>query len=434
MLLLFFMYSLPPLVIDKDEAFAVRSTLYPIFRCVTMDRTNFGTAYRSFMAGDLKVFEDGVQPGSPPRGKPPSRNMLAFGLLVGIGLVVVVFSSTLDVGDTGPITTISTDVAPPTLRPVGVAGLIPGFPDALVAVAAVMDSASEEGLALQHVLWPSNRDEVVRDMAVAWRGPGAGSEPRTYLPVAFDASGTYLAVANQTEETGGFELLVARHALLVPVTDHVTSFAWHDSQTGSVAFTTAIDGEWQLHKVEGPPIPQVVMSGLVDDGVVAAWGDWGWAIQSFSGAPRVWLLDPEGTLVSTHRGVAYGSHPLGMVIIVDDDELSVISLGVGMVGDIQRVRSIVPVAAATFSPDGMHLAVLGFQGLKILPVATSGEVAEYEPIVGMPQAVWSSDSRFIMVPGPRGVSVIDTQTNTYQEVLSEHNVGALGVIRQTPGS
>jgi hypothetical protein len=373
-------------------------------------------AYRYVMADDHRIIEDGSRPGRPTKSKAPSWMVLTVGLIVGLGLGVVLFSSTSRVNPGVELTTTpESGFAGPTLPPIGISGLVPEFPDALVALSGV--TGEEDGLQLQHILWPSHADHVVRDLAV-----------KNIRSASLDVAGTSLAVWAMSAEPESSDLYAGRPSGLVALSSDVTSFAWHDSKPGFLAFTSVADGVWSLNKIQGPPEPSLVVSDVVEDGTVVAWGEWGFAIQTLSGAPTVWLLDPAGRLVSIHRGLAHGSHPSGQIAVIEDDELTVLASTGGILRVVDRAASVGPVSAAAFSPDGARVAILGQTGLKIVPITDGSEVSEYEPIPGWPQVVWSSDSRFVLVPGPRGITVIDTATNVLAEALPEFGVIAVGVV------
>ncbi|MEA1903471.1 MAG: hypothetical protein U9N56_08100 [Actinomycetota bacterium] len=373
------------------------------------------------MAGDLRVIADGLEPEGPNRSKTPSAMVLIVGVLSGLVFGVLLFSSTVgDDPDSASSSTLPLEASAPTLPRFGVTGTVPEFPDALVAVAGD-STGSDDGVALNHVLWPATSDEVTRPLIEG--NPG---------PAAFDVAGTWLAVSTVMEDGSGLELKSGR-GILQLVGDGVTGFAWHDSESGILSYTTSENGQLGLHTFRGSANPKeldstFLRSGLVKDGSIAAWGDWGWAIQEFGGTPQVWLLDSDAGFVSLIPGLAYGSHPSGEIIVVDGEHVNVVDPNGSPVEMERTVRAVGPVAAATISPDGSKLAVLGLEGLVVFPLGGEGIVAEFDPIVGFPQAAWSSDSRFVLVPGPTGVSVIDTKTNTAVEALTGQLVYTVGVI------
>jgi len=375
------------------------------------------------MAGDNRVFVDGVDPGDPEEPKKSSARVLTGGILAGVVLGAALFSSTVG-NETEPVvpSTNELEVSSPTLPRFGVTALVPGFPDALVAISGTTTGEPGAEVDLEHLLWPSTADEVVRPLIAG--DPG---------PVAFDAAGVWLAVTTVMEDRSGLDLISGR-GVLHETASSVTSFAWHDSREGELSYTSTAGGDWTLNYVRGPMSPLQVesaflSSGLVADGSIAAWGDWGWAIQAYGETPAVWLLDAEAEMVASVPGMAFDSHPSGLLAVVDGSEVRVLRADGTGTGLDRTVANIGPVAAAAISPNGKRLAVLGFDGLILLPLDESPVVAVFEPIVGYPQAAWSSDSRFVLVPGPLGVSVIDTESNTWAEAFPNRGIRAVGVIR-----
>ena len=190
-----------------------------------------------------------------------------------------------------------------------------------------------------------------------------------------------------------------------------------------------LDRQWLLWVVGPDRIPDLIARGLDDRGDVAAWGEWGWALQTQSGV--VTLLTSSGEINNVYEGIALDSHPT-VGVLIDDDGLILVSAS-GVVTMLSAsVDSIGGAKAAEISPDGTKVAVVGGAGLKVLPVDGEGEVIDAPFTTGPFQVTWSSDSRFVIVPWVGGIIVVDTVESgrTYQD-LTSHRVRAVAVIPLT---
>ena len=363
------------------------------------------------MASDVRVVEDGLDQRPPVRRSTSAWVWLTTGIAVGLLFGVVLFTpSTADVDELPAAAT-----APPIAsieepaNPQGIADAIPGFPDALVVV------TSDDGQSLSHILWPVERDKVTRSL------PGGDSGK-----VSFDVSGTWIATATHVPDAEGFVLSMGRATFLVPLASNITSFSWHDEESAFLSYTQIVDRQWLLWVVGPDRNPDLIARGLDDRGDVAAWGEWGWALQTQSGV--VTLLTSTGEFKEAHDGIALDSHPT-LGIVIDDDGLMLISTsGVVSVLDAS-VDSIGGAGAAEVSPDGTKLAVVGGSGLEVLPVDGEGEVIHAPFTTGPFQVTWSSDSRFVIVPWVGGIIVVDTvETGRRYEDLTSQRVRAVAVI------
>ena len=104
------------------------------------------------------------------------------------------------------------------------------------------------------------------------------------------------AIAGLGRGPAGTALYAGPPGAMVPVTLAASSFAWHDTDPGRIAWTERADGGDTLFTGD-------VMSrdfGLHEagpvDGPVVGFGEWGYLIQSFVGATEVQLLHPEGVV------------------------------------------------------------------------------------------------------------------------------------------
>ena len=118
---------------------------------------------------------------------------------------------------------------------------------------------------------------------------------------------------------------------------------------------------------------QIVANGedvvALHGGEVAAWGDWGFAIQHDSDQDEsgsITLLTGDGELKTTLSGRVLDSSPAGWIVIYDGD-LKLLANG-GLRSLNINSTSIGGVLAAALSPDGAQIALLGHSGLKITAI------------------------------------------------------------------
>jgi hypothetical protein len=275
----------------------------------------------------------------------------------------------------------------------GVSGEVPEFPDALVAVADTVGSGHD------YLLWPVAGTLVTRSMT------GGGD-------VQLDSTGRFVALSEDVPDLPGLLLSMGRFNGMRPISSRVTSFEWHDSQAGKLAYTIENDVEWRLYRVTGGFTPSLVTTGTLEGGTVAAWGDWGYAIQLPD--DRVRLLTPSGEPKDVESGVALASHESGW-ILVNDGELKLVSAGGGV---RELAGSDVPetILAASFSPDGSRAGVLTRLGVVIVDLNDSEEDT-LAPGVRGGWVTWSSDSRFVVAPASSGVSIYDVSSDESHDVL-----------------
>ena len=85
------------------------------------------------------------------------------------------------------------------------------------------------------------------------------------------------------------------------------------------------------------------------------------------------------------------------------------------------------VSAASFSPDRSRIAVAGGFGTAVIDIESEETVVLSEAL----QASWfrwSSDSRFVVVPGHRGIFVHDLDTGERHHVLDDYTLVAGGLL------
>lgn len=347
------------------------------------------------------VVEDGVDERSP-RGRSRSSWPLVVAAFV-LGLTLGSLASSPSDPGRGAETSADPSLVAPDESSLdeyesGVSDLVPGFPDALVAVGDGIGSGHD------YVLWPVRGPLVTRSMT-------GGDD------VSLDATGRFVALSERVPGLEGAVLSMGRFNGIRPVSSAVTSFVWHDSRSGELAFTTETHGEWLLRRVAGNFSPSTVAAGPADGRSVAAWGDWGFALRAQDG--NVVLLTPSGEPKAIVPGLALASHRSGW-LLVQDDGLKLVSAGGGVRRlDLEDVPA--PVFAAAFSPDGDLVAVAGRLGISVYELAAESRLARLSGYPGGWLA-WSSDSRFVLAPAQRGIFVHDLETGESVQTLVGHNV------------
>ena len=267
-------------------------------------------------------------------------------------------------------------------------------------------------------MWPTAGDPIARPLPAGDLGTAA-----------FDTSGSWLAISAQVPDSEGVVLSVGRSSFVRPLVSNVTSFKWHDGNQPSLAYTQVVDGEWLLWEVGSDRNPEVRARGLGPGGLVAAWGDWGWAIQDVVNS-QITLLTPDGELKTTLEGVVFDSHPTGWMVISDETGLRWLSSGGGLQSLDVGVESIGSILAMAIAPDGEKVAIVGPGGVRVSPVEGETLVFESGFTRSFPTVAWSSDSRFLVLPSVRGVVVLDLVDGgiSFQD-LTNYRVKAVSVIR-----
>ncbi len=378
------------------------------------------------MPDSSRVVVDGTDAAEPKEGRRAAPLLLTVGLVAVLGAALLLLGYTSGDDEPVAVSTSAGEASEPTSPRYGVTALSPEFPDAIVAVVSGSRTTVDGPAAVDHILWPTEAPEVV---SLLLEAPQLG-------PSSLDITGTWVVVSSVDPETSLLELTMGRPSSLKSIAATANSFAWHDSAQGRLSFSVVEEGVWELRTATGlfPPdtIPtDIPLNGL---GFVASWGDWGWAIQDYGSSsldPIVWVLDSDGVLIRSIPGIAHGSHPSGLLVVADDSTVRVVRVSDGTTAAFDERAGSAPIAAASISPDGSRAVFLDFDGLTVMTLNDSQVVFQSEPVVGWAQVVWSSDSRFVMVPGPTGVSIIDTATSTVVEGFAGIVVRSIGVIPLT---
>lgn len=355
------------------------------------------------MTSDSVIVEDGID--AEARGATRSSWLLvAAAFILGLALGTLASAAPAVENEPAPAETGDPETLAALAEPApdesnsGISDLMPGFPDALVAVSAGIGSGYD------FLLWPL-------------RGPLVGRSLTGGTNVMLDATGQFVALSDQVPDLDGSVLSLGRFNGMRAVSSGVTSYEWHDSKSGFLAFTAEIEGEWRLHRVSGSFEPSMLATGPADGRKVAAWGEWGFALQS--GDSSVTLLNAAGQQKSTVPGIVLASHESGW-LLVEEQGLKLVSAG-GGVRRLDLGEIAAPIFAAEFAPDGGLVAVAGRYGIEVYDIATETRVASLSGYPGGWLA-WSSDSRFVVAPARSGIVIHDLETGDAIRALVGHNV------------
>ncbi|MGH8913646.1 MAG: hypothetical protein ACRDZM_03925 [Acidimicrobiia bacterium] len=358
-----------------------------------------------------KVVEDGLE--TPARAGDRSHwGWLAAGLLIGAGTTVLLLRA--DAVSVPTTTPTSTSIAGQTVVTLlgGIGDVVEGFPDGLVS------TTRAEGRSLQLLIWPVAGEPYERAIPV-----GSATPPG---PTSFDRSGTRLAtiLPLPDHEFGMLYAGVPEIASIVAL--DVTGFAWHDSQPHALAYTTFVDGELRLWVArDNLGVPELVTQAVGIDGHVAAWGDWGYAIQD-DARHSIVLFTATGEIKDTHPGRVLDSYGTGW-LAVEHDGVSLLSAGGGVRG-LDREGLVGVFMAGAFSDNGESLALLTRERILVLSLDDDSELIESGGRAGVPEIAWSSDGRFVMYPGPRGIWVVEVDNGDVDQVLQTRTFTGLGAL------
>lgn len=369
------------------------------------------------MANQTNVLADGLETGSRTPEAGSRWGWLAAGLLVGFGLAFLLFGANPQ--ETAPVPTPHEDGGLIEGTDSGIGEAVPGFKDGLVAI------TTSDGSTLDYSIWPVAGPEYERGIPLG--------TATTRGQVTFDASGRRIATMHFVpgETFSGLAFGVPEVAQLVDI--GVTGYAWHDSIPGSIAYTTFEDGVlgiWTMDITSTEPMlfatPEATGGGL------AAWGDWGFAVQNQhyqlgDGGQTVTILSPQGQELESFGGRLLASHESGLLVVVDE-EIKLIGTAAGTRDFDDRFAVVGNPLTAAISPDGRKLAVLGNAGLLVLPIEGDSAVVQAEPLNGVAQVAWSSDNRFVLVPGTRGITVVDTRSSRLDHVFGDRTVLGVSIL------
>jgi hypothetical protein len=207
------------------------------------------------------------------------------------------------------------------------------------------------------------------------------------------------------------------------VVSGVTSFAWHDGVSGTLAYTTENGGQWMLWRMQPNLISTLVAADPLPGGTIVTWGDWGYAIQT---EDQVVLLTSDGEFKSAQQGTGFTSTPEGWIIVANEN-LDLVSSGGGVVRLDVAADRVGTIRTAAFSPDGESVAMAGSTGLLVFPVREGGEIREFG-IRDVSAITWSRDGRFLAIPAETGISVLDLDTVNRYSILEDFVFLAIDVV------
>lgn len=335
--------------------------------------------------------------------------------VVGLGLGVMVTSpgaepapTTIPESAGDPLLEASDDPGTELPDERGISEVVEGFPDALVAVARTTGST------VDYLLWPVAGDLSVRPMS-------GGTD------VILDQTSQFVALASRLPGDSFSFLSMGRPNSIRPVAPDVDSYAFHDTTSGWLAFTTGDGVSSRVITVKSDFDPIEAVS-LDEAGVtIIGWGDWGWALQR--PAREILLLNPQGEFKDTEVGVGLATHESGWVFAIDGSTPKLVSAG-GGVRLLEPIEGLGTIQNATFSPDGTRLAIDGERGVGVLDIGDGQFERLSEFSAGT--IAWSSDGRFVLSSSGSGVLIYDLETNELHPVLRQYTVLAAGVIPLSP--
>lgn len=355
--------------------------------------------------------------GRPPPGFQSRWAWLAIGLGLGLSVSLLISISPGPgdpdkVGEDGATTT-----APASA---GIGGEVPGFPDGLNVVVS-----PGEGRAWEVLTWPLDGDQVYRSIPVGDLDLAGTAR--------FDVSGHFLAVASFT----GDELILqaGRANSFGIVASGITSFAWHDSNSADLAWTEVEGEELEIWISEDAGAADVQARAPAVGGTLSAFGDWGYAITEFSGPDeelpvfQTLLLGPDGEPRHVFEGWVVASHPSGLLLVERAGQLILVTTEDPDNGTPIRVESLAGdvVVGGEFSPSGDRVAVTSFAGVSVVDLE-SLDVSNHSIRAGSDSMAWTSDGRFLLVSGFRGVAVLDTVNGSISSILEQETTRAVAAI------
>jgi hypothetical protein len=173
--------------------------------------------------------------------------------------------------------------------------------------------------------------------------------------------------------------------------------------------------------------PDLLTSPADLDGGLVAYGEWGYAIQN-SAMDEITILSPAGVIGAVYPGRLLASNGDGQLVIKDDTIIMIYQGNTVMVDLESQFGVVGEPKTAEFSPDGRELAVLDEAGLLVIPFSGDPDVVRVEVNGGIAQIAWTLDSRFVLMPAARGLTIVDTRNSDLHNVFADRTVFAVAVL------
>ncbi|MEM9609984.1 MAG: hypothetical protein AAGA99_21365 [Actinomycetota bacterium] len=225
-----------------------------------------------------------------------SRRGLAYGAgLLVVLVVLVVLTRSDDPPEAAAPTTTAPTTTPaesrPTARIVGDGTEVPaGAVRDLTALAGL-------GLPLEMVVTSPTSDEARLVSVVSADEVRVASLPRL-SDLSFDASGRWIAGVSYTRHGEQRRVLWAGEVggELEPVAVGIRSYAWHDEDGSTIAWTEHGNSVLTSFVLEGAA--DTIGVELPASGILQGWGHWGYALQSSGAIFSTTIVNPEAELVT----------------------------------------------------------------------------------------------------------------------------------------
>lgn len=337
---------------------------------------------------------------------------------MGLALAVVVLvAGGVILATSGPTTVTTVSVpdelpsAPETSTPPVVVAktlgeLVPGF-QGQIRGAAIGESS-------QPLAWTwASGDAAPRIVSLPGVGTGQG---------AWDATLERFA-AISTVPAGGPALYFGPPADIRLVTNGVTSFAWHDSRPGEIAYMLEpqADGLTELWRslpvssdLRSRTFTSTRVTRLQFDAQLVAFGDWGFALTDFSNQldrELLITLDPEGGLIAQAPLEFLDSEPGGRMLVASNvgeegPELAIIGPDLGPAEALLLLEA----TDGVLSPSAGWVARYAKEG-SVLALSQLGGPQRFSLELGVGDAEpmhWSADLRWVLLVGFETTEFQDT--------------------------
>ncbi|MEE8330458.1 MAG: hypothetical protein V3R84_01675 [Acidimicrobiia bacterium] len=335
----------------------------------------------------------------------------------------------------------TTTTLPPTVEVAGSAEelrrLVPGFQGRVRAIGLTGDGA-----------------------AVGWSWSSGDSEPRlSALPDgAFGSwNGDSALIAAIGASSFGASLYFGPPTNVREVFNDVESFAWHSTEPGALALVTAPQSDGLRELWRSIPDGATTTNGTFNssrilrfdfDGSLAAYGDWGFALETLSpsGGRQLTTLNVEGNLIAEGPFVYVDDFGDGRLLVatLGDGSLAIVGPDLeaaeptgpdGVFG--LRGSRLEPASQAVLSPNKRWVATVTFPpgGTTLWLTSVDGSNAEEITLGGdlVRPVDWSSDGRWILLKADSGQEMgtrlifFDTGSAAVHTVETVNDVSGLSI-------